>query len=252
MWANNEVGTVQPVAELAAVARELRRAVPHRRGPGRRPGAGRLRRPAACDALTVTGHKLGGPIGVGALLLRRDVDPTPLLHGGGQERDVRSGTLDAPAIAGVRRRGRGRRQRAQPSASQRARRAARRPGRRRPRRGARRRAQRRPRPGAGPPAARQRALLLPRLRGRLAAAAARRPGHRTARTGSACSAGVAQPSHVLLAMGADRRQARVVAALLARPHLDRGRRRRAASPRCGPRSVERARRAAGLRARQVG
>ncbi len=50
------------------------------------------------DALTITGHKLGGPVGVGALLLRRGIEPVPVLHGGGQERDVRSGTLDAPAI----------------------------------------------------------------------------------------------------------------------------------------------------------
>jgi cysteine desulfurase len=49
-------------------------------------------------ALTLTGHKLGGPVGVGALLLGRDVDCTPLLHGGGQERDVRSGTLDTPGV----------------------------------------------------------------------------------------------------------------------------------------------------------
>lgn len=48
--------------------------------------------------MTITGHKLGGPLGVGALLLGRDVACTPLLHGGGQERDVRSGTLDVPAI----------------------------------------------------------------------------------------------------------------------------------------------------------
>ena len=46
------------------------------------------------DALTLTGHKFGGPLGVGALVLGRDVACTPLLHGGGQERDVRSGTLD--------------------------------------------------------------------------------------------------------------------------------------------------------------
>jgi cysteine desulfurase len=50
------------------------------------------------DALTLTGHKLGGPLGVGALLLGRDVPCASLLHGGGQERDVRSGTLDAPGI----------------------------------------------------------------------------------------------------------------------------------------------------------
>ena len=49
-------------------------------------------------ALTVSGHKLGGPVGVGALLLGRDVSCVPLLHGGGQERDVRSGTLDVPGI----------------------------------------------------------------------------------------------------------------------------------------------------------
>ena len=49
-------------------------------------------------ALSVTGHKLGGPGGVGALLLGREVECTPLVHGGDQERDVRSGTLD---VAGV-------------------------------------------------------------------------------------------------------------------------------------------------------
>jgi cysteine desulfurase len=50
-------------------------------------------------AMTVTGHKVGGPVGVGALLLGRDVDSVPLLHGGGQERDVRSGTLDVAGVA---------------------------------------------------------------------------------------------------------------------------------------------------------
>ena len=53
------------------------------------------------DALTLTGHKLGGPFGAGALLLGREVACTPLLHGGGQERDVRSGTFDTPALAGL-------------------------------------------------------------------------------------------------------------------------------------------------------
>jgi cysteine desulfurase len=53
------------------------------------------------DALTMTGHKLGGPMGAGALLLRREVECTPLMHGGGQERDVRSGTLDVAAIVGL-------------------------------------------------------------------------------------------------------------------------------------------------------
>jgi cysteine desulfurase len=52
------------------------------------------------DALTLTGHKLGGPYGVGALVVRREIAVSPLVHGGGQERDIRSGTLDTPAIAG--------------------------------------------------------------------------------------------------------------------------------------------------------
>jgi cysteine desulfurase len=51
-------------------------------------------------AMTVTAHKIGGPLGIGALIVRRGVKLTPVLHGGGQERDLRSGTLDAPAIAG--------------------------------------------------------------------------------------------------------------------------------------------------------
>jgi cysteine desulfurase len=51
------------------------------------------------DLMTVTAHKLGGPVGIGALIARREVALEPVLHGGGQERDVRSGTLDAPAAA---------------------------------------------------------------------------------------------------------------------------------------------------------
>ncbi|QKW40348.1 cysteine desulfurase [Actinomadura sp. NAK00032] len=104
MWANNEVGTVQPVAALAAAARE--RGVPLHTDAVQ--AAGQLPvgfAASGAQALTITGHKLGGPIGVGALLLAKPkepvfLDPVPLLHGGGQERDVRSGTLDTPAIAG--------------------------------------------------------------------------------------------------------------------------------------------------------
>jgi cysteine desulfurase len=51
------------------------------------------------DALTVSAHKIGGPVGVGALLVQRGAEVTPLLHGGGQERQIRSGTLDAAGIA---------------------------------------------------------------------------------------------------------------------------------------------------------
>ena len=52
------------------------------------------------DMLSFTAHKLGGPYGIGALLARREVRLAPILHGGGQERDVRSGTLDVAATAG--------------------------------------------------------------------------------------------------------------------------------------------------------
>jgi cysteine desulfurase len=100
MWANNEVGTVQPVAELAAVAAE--HGVPFHTDAVQAVGALPVDVGAAgVDALTLTGHKLGGPIGVGALVLGRDVPCTPLLHGGGQERDIRSGTLATPSILGL-------------------------------------------------------------------------------------------------------------------------------------------------------
>jgi cysteine desulfurase len=97
MWANNEVGTIQPVSDLAAVAHEF--GIPFHTDAVQ--AAAQLPVDfAACgaDALTVTGHKLGGPVGVGALILARGTEPVPVLHGGGQERDVRSGTLDTPAI----------------------------------------------------------------------------------------------------------------------------------------------------------
>jgi cysteine sulfinate desulfinase/cysteine desulfurase-like protein len=97
MWANNEVGTIQPVAELARIAREYQ--IPFHSDAVQ--AAGQLHVDLAASgatALTITAHKIGGPVGVGALLLAKGIDPVPVLHGGGQERDVRSGTLDAPAI----------------------------------------------------------------------------------------------------------------------------------------------------------
>jgi cysteine desulfurase len=97
-WANNEVGTVQPVAELARVAAAA--GVPLHTDAVQAIGQIPVDfATSGAAALTVTGHKLGGPVGVGALLLGRDVATTPLLHGGGQERDVRSGTLDTPGVA---------------------------------------------------------------------------------------------------------------------------------------------------------
>ncbi len=99
MWANNEVGTINPIAELAAVCAEFD--IPLHTDAVQAVGAVRVDFAASgAAALTLTGHKLGGPFGVGALLLGRDVTCVPLLHGGGQERNVRSGTLDVPAIVG--------------------------------------------------------------------------------------------------------------------------------------------------------
>ncbi len=97
MWANNEVGTVQPVAALAEVAHEF--GVPFHTDAVQAAAQIPVNFAASgADAMTITGHKLGGPVGAGALILGRGVSPVPVLHGGGQERDIRSGTLDAPAI----------------------------------------------------------------------------------------------------------------------------------------------------------
>lgn len=100
MWANNEVGTVNPVRELAEVAHEF--GVPIHTDAVQAVGILPVDFAASgVDALTLTGHKLGGPYGAGVLLLGRHVTLTPLLHGGGQERDVRSGTIDTPAVIGL-------------------------------------------------------------------------------------------------------------------------------------------------------
>jgi cysteine desulfurase len=100
MWANNEVGTVQPIAELAAVCADA--GVPLHsdavQAVGHLPidfGASGL------SALSLSAHKFGGPLGVGALLIGRTVAATQLLHGGGHERDLRSGTPNVPGAAGM-------------------------------------------------------------------------------------------------------------------------------------------------------
>lgn len=99
MHANNEVGTLEPLDEVVRIAAPY--GIPIHsdaiQGLGQVPVDFAA---SGVDAMTITGHKIGGPFGVGALLVRRNADLVPLLHGGGQERDVRSGTLDPPAIAG--------------------------------------------------------------------------------------------------------------------------------------------------------
>jgi cysteine desulfurase len=99
MWANNEVGTLQPVREIAAIAGE-HGAISHSDAVQ---AVGHIDVDFAAsglDLLSFTAHKLGGPYGIGALLARRELRLAPVLHGGGQEREVRSGTLDVAAIAG--------------------------------------------------------------------------------------------------------------------------------------------------------
>lgn len=93
MWANNEVGTINPVVEMASIAAEF--GVPMHSDAVQAVGQIPVDFAASgLSAMSITAHKFGGPTGVGALLLRRDTSCVPLLHGGGQERDVRSGTVD--------------------------------------------------------------------------------------------------------------------------------------------------------------
>jgi cysteine desulfurase len=99
MAANNEVGTGQPVAAAAGLAHDagallLCDAVQAAGLPGVDMGRDGI------DLLALAAHKLGGPTGVGALVVRAGAELRPLLHGGGQERGLRSGTLPAAAIAG--------------------------------------------------------------------------------------------------------------------------------------------------------
>jgi cysteine desulfurase len=197
MWANNEVGTILPIAELASIAAEFD--IPMHSDAIQAVGHIPVGFAASgLAAMSVAAHKFGGPMGVGALLLRRDTACVPLLHGGGQERDVRSGTPDVAGVVAM---------------------AA---------------AARVAVEGQAATGARLRALrdrLIGGVRETIedvdvngALGDGRLPGnaHFTFRgcegdsllmlldakgiecsTGSACTAGVAQPSHVLLAMGAD-------------------------------------------------
>ncbi|HEX9066812.1 MAG TPA: cysteine desulfurase family protein [Streptosporangiaceae bacterium] len=203
MWANNEVGAIQPVAQLAAIA--AGHGIPFHSDAVQAAGQVPVSlADSGATALTVTGHKIGGPVGAGALLLARGEEPVPVLHGGGQERDVRSGTLDTAAIRGFA-------VAAELAAAGRAEHAAR--------------------------IGQLRDALIDRVLAAVPDAvlngpppgAARLPGNAhfsfpgcegdallmlldakgvACSTGSACTAGVAQPSHVLLALGADLARAR--------------------------------------------
>lgn len=98
MWANNEVGTIQPITRIVELAHAA--GVPVHSDAVQAFGSLPVDfKASGLDAMSISGHKIGGPVGVGALLLGRAVKLTPVQHGGGQERDVRSGTLDTASIA---------------------------------------------------------------------------------------------------------------------------------------------------------
>ncbi len=100
MWANNEVGTVNPVRELAGVA--AAHGIPFHTDAVQAIGQLPVDFAASgAHALSLTAHKIGGPVGCGALLVRRELAVQPILHGGGQERGIRSGTLNVAGIAGL-------------------------------------------------------------------------------------------------------------------------------------------------------
>jgi cysteine desulfurase len=95
MHSNNEIGTIQPIAEVVALARDIPVHSDAVQSFGKVPFDFAT---LGATSATISAHKIGGPLGVAALILKRGIDITPVLHGGGQERDIRSGTLNAPSI----------------------------------------------------------------------------------------------------------------------------------------------------------
>jgi len=100
MSANNEIGTLQPVEEIGALCRE--RGVLFHTDAAQAVGKVPMDvARAKIDLLSISGHKLYGPKGVGALYVRRGVKPAEQMHGGGHERGMRSGTLNVAGIVGL-------------------------------------------------------------------------------------------------------------------------------------------------------
>jgi cysteine desulfurase len=98
MWANNEIGAIQPVHEISKLCKKFD--VPFHTDAVQAIGQLQLNlRELDAAAVTISSHKIGGPVGVGALIVDPTAKFTPVLHGGGQEREIRSGTLDPASIA---------------------------------------------------------------------------------------------------------------------------------------------------------
>jgi cysteine desulfurase len=95
MHSNNETGVIQPLAEVVAIAGDI---PVHSDAVQSFTKVPLSYKSLGLFAMTISAHKVGGPLGIGALILRRAVEIPPLLHGGGQERDIRSGTVNAPSI----------------------------------------------------------------------------------------------------------------------------------------------------------
>ena len=95
MHSNNETGVIQPIAEVVKIAGDI---PVHSDAVQSFTKVPLSFKDLGLFAMTISGHKVGGPLGIGALVLRRAVEIPALLHGGGQERDIRSGTLNAPSI----------------------------------------------------------------------------------------------------------------------------------------------------------
>ena len=97
MHSNNETGVIQPIRTVVEIAGDI---------PVHTDAVQSFKKTAlsfadlGVYAMSLSAHKIGGPLGIGALILRRRVEIPALLHGGGQEREIRSGTLNAPAIVG--------------------------------------------------------------------------------------------------------------------------------------------------------
>jgi len=95
MHSNNELGSIQPIADIVKIAGDI----PVHTDAVQSFGKVDFNFAALnVTAATISAHKIGGPLGVAALILKRGLDLTPVLHGGGQEREIRSGTLNAPSI----------------------------------------------------------------------------------------------------------------------------------------------------------